>query len=342
MSERMRAVVCESWRPHDELELKRIPRPGPPGPGEVRLRTRYAAVSWATNLMVSGEYQRAYPLPFVPGCEAAGEVIEASPDAPFAPGERVCAALDWGAYAEEVVVHSRHVAPVPGGLPLDSAATLPIGWLTAWGALVWRAKLRAGERVLVHGAAGGVGLPAAQLARALGAEVLPVVRGAAKAQALREMGFETVIDSAARPFREAIAEATGGRGVDVVFDTVGGPVFHDSLRCLDDDGRLLVIGFVQGEIPQVPANLILLKNIHVSGFNIGQYLGWGKTDERERWAARWREGVEALTDLWQANRIAPRLHATLPLEQFREAMALITNREAIGRVVLEVQAQEPL
>lgn len=338
MTDTMRAVVCESYRPHDEMELRRVPRPGPPGPGEVRLRIRFAAVSWATTLMVSGRYQRDFPLPFSPGAEVSGEVIEAGAGAPFAPGDRVCAALDWGGYAEEVVVHSRHVQAVPEGLDLAAAALIPVGFLTSWGALVWRGRLAPGERVLVQGAAGGVGLPAVQIARALGAEVIAVARGAAKGAALREMGADRVVDPDRESFRDAVMEASGGRGADIVFDTVGGDVFDASLRCLDAGGRLLVIGFVEGRIPQVPANILLIKDVSVCGFNVGRILGWTRHDERERWAGRWREGTEALMRLWQEGRIAPRVHATLPLDRFREAMAIVTSRQAIGRVVLDVSA----
>jgi NADPH2:quinone reductase len=336
MADEMRAVVCESYRPYDELEIKRVPRPGAPGPGEVRLRVRFTGVSWATTLMVSGRYQRDFPMPFTPGSEVSGEVIEAGEGAGFAPGDRVCAALDWGGYAEEVVVHSRHVHAVPDGLPLEQAVLIPIGWLTAWGALVLRGRLKAGDRVLVQGAAGGVGLPAVQIAKALGAEVFAVARGPRKAEALSTMGADRVIDPDRESFRDVVMKATGGRGVDIVYDTVGGDVFDRSLRCLDVDGRLLVIGFVEGRIPQVPANLLLIKDLHVSGFNVGRLLGWTRHDDQERWADLWREGVGELMRLWSEDRIEPVVHAVLPLERFREAMAIVTSRQAIGRVVLEV------
>lgn len=332
----MRAVVCEDWRPYDELELREVPVPGPPGPEEVRIRVRYSGVSFATTLVVSGRYQRKPPLPFSPGTDISGTVLEAGERSGFAPGDRVCAVLDWGGYAEQVVVHSRHVYPVPEPLDLAAAVALPITSMTAYGALVWRAELKPGQRVLIHGAAGGVGLPAVQVARALGAEVFAVVRGEEKCAFLREMGAEHVIDSARTDFRDHVLEATGGQGVNAVFDTIGGEVFKQSLRCLDVGGRLIVIGFVGGEIPSVPANILLLKNIHVAGFNMGQHVGWGVKDERERWAADYAAGVAKLTEWWRAGRIEPHVHAIEPLERFREAMQHVTSRGAIGRVLLEL------
>ena len=337
MGETMPAVVCESWRPYDEMELKEVPVPGPLAPGEVRIGVSHAAVSWATTLVVEGKYQRKPALPFSPGAEVSGTVLEVGEgplDAPLKVGDRVCAALDWGGYAGQVTVHSRHVYAIPEGLDAGAAAGVPISWMTAYGGLVWRAKLQPGEKVLVHGACGGVGLPAVDIARAMGAEPFAVVRGETKAAFLRERGVEHVIDSTRTSFRDYVAEATGGLGVNVVYDTVGEKVFHDSLRCLDVGGRHIVIGFVGGGIPSVPANILLLKNIHVAGFNMGQHVGWGVKDERERWAGDYRRGVERLMDWWAAGKIRPEVHAVMPLSQFREGMKLVTGRDAIGRVLL--------
>ncbi len=329
----MRAVVCESWRPHDELELKDVPDAPPPGPEEARIAVTHAGVGWATTLVVSGRYQRKPPLPFSPGAEIAGTVIDAGAAADLAPGDRVCAILDWGGYAEQVTVHRRHVWRVPDALPLGPSAAIPAGYMTGYGALVWRADLQPGEKVLVHGAAGGVGLAAVQVARALGAEVFAVVRGEAKAAFLRDAGVPHVIDSTRTDFLACVREHAP-TGVDVVFDPVCGPRFPDTLRTLDVGGRCIVIGFVGGDIPQIPANTLLLKNIHVAGFNMGQHVGWGVKDDRARFAEAYGEGVNQLLQWWTEGRIAPRIHATLPLAQFREAMALVTSREVIGRVLL--------
>lgn len=335
MGQTMQAVLCESWRPFNDLVLTDVPVPGPPGPGEVRIAVSHAGVGWATTLVVAGRYQRKPPLPFSPGTEVCGTVLEAgSGVAGLAPGDRVCAALDYGGYAGQVVVHSRHVFRLLDGVPSDAAVALPISYMTAYGALVWRAAVRPGEVVLVHGAAGGVGLAACDIARAMGCTVIAVARGEAKGAFLKARGVEQVIDGGREDFRARVKDLTGGRGVDVVLDTVGGPVFDASLRCLDEGGRLLVVGFVHGEIPTVPANIVLLKNISVAGFNLGQFLGWGVVDERERFAGRYRAGMEQLLAWWQEGKLAPAVHARFPLARFREAMAAVTGREAMGRVVL--------
>lgn len=337
MNATMRAVVCESWRPFDELELAERPAPALRGPGDVRIKVRHAGVSWATTLVVAGKYQRKPPLPFSPGTEVSGEVIEVGEEvSALAPGDRVCAVADFGGYAEQAVIHSRHVFKLPEGLALDAAIALPISYMTAYGALLWRAKIKRTDRVLIHGAAGAVGLAAVDIARAMGCEVFAVVRGEAKARFLAARGVEHVIDSIIEDFQAVVREKTGGCGVDVILDTVGGSVFDRSLRCLDEDGRLLVVGFVGGEIPTLAVNLVLLKNIAVAGFNLGQYVGWGVVDERERFAASYAEGMTQLFTWWQEGRIAPVIHARRPLEDFREAMRLVTDRQAVGRVLLDL------
>ncbi len=331
----MRAVLCESWRPFDDLIVTDLPVPTLRDAGEVRIAVSHAGVGWATTLVVSGRYQRKPPLPFSPGTEVAGTVLEVGADVTgLAPGDRVFAALDHGGYAEQVVVHARHVFKLPDGLPSEAAVALPISYMTAYGALVWRAAVRPGEVVVVHGAAGGVGLAACEIAKAKGCTVVAVARGAAKGAFLAARGVDHVIDGEAEDFRPRVLELTDGRGADVVVDTIGGPVFDASLRCLDEGGRLLVIGFVHGEIPTVPANIVLLKNISVAGFNLGQFLGWGKVDERERFADRYRDGMAELLGWWRAGRLDPVIHARFPLEGFREAMATVTGRGAMGRVVL--------
>jgi len=329
----MRAVVCESWREFDELEIKEIPPPVLRA-GGVRIRVEAAGVSFATQLVVAGKYQRKPPLPFVPGTEVAGLVIESAPDVadPLPPGTRVFAVVDWGGLAEEAVADAIHVVPIPTGLPLPPAIALPISYPTAAAGLMWRARVRPGDWVLVQGAAAGVGLAGVEIAQALGARVIarcgqtkravPLARGAAR-----------VLDSA-KPFREAVLEATGGLGVNAVLDTLGGGTFDESLRCLQEGGTLVTIGFAAGGIPQVSLNLLLLKNIAVAGVNWGTYVGWSPGDNRQRYAARARALWDQLTAWWQDGRLRPQVHAALPLEAFREAMATVRSRDAIGRVVL--------
>lgn len=323
----MRALVCESWRSFDELEIKDIPPP-PLRPGAVRIKVEAAGVSFAVQLVVAGKYQRKPPLPFVPGTEVAGTVMEG----PLPKGTRVFAVLDWGGFAEEAVADLIHVTPIPDGLPLAPAVAFPISYPTAGSALLWRGHVKAGDWVLVHGAAGGVGLAGVEIVKALGGKVIARA-GAAKHEMLRARGADAVLDSAA-PFRDQVREITGGKGVACVLDTLGGDIFDDSLRCLGDGGTLVVVGFAAGGIPTVPANILLLKNIAVAGLNWGTYVGWSPGDNREIHAPRARALWDQLMGWWAEGKLKPEVHASFPLEKFREAMAEVSGRRSAGRVVL--------
>ncbi len=326
----MRAIVCESWRDFDALELKEIPPPPMRSRG-VRIRVAATGVSFATQLVVAGKYQRKPPLPFVPGTEVVGTVVESAPDADAPPpGTRVFAVLDWGGYAEEAVADDIHVVPIPDGLPMEPAVAFPISYPTAGSALLWRARVNPGGWVLVQGAAGGVGLAGVEIAKAMGARVFARA-GAAKHEMLRARGADVVLDSAL-PFRDAVMAATGG--VACVLDTIGGEAFDESLRCLADGGMLVVIGFAGGGIPTVAANLLLLKNIAVGGVNWGTYVGWSPGDNRQRHAPRARELWAQLMAWWQAGALRPEVHAAFPLEGFRDAMAELRTRRSAGRVIL--------
>jgi NADPH2:quinone reductase len=328
----MRAIVCESWRPFDALEVKEI-APPPMRPRGVRIRIEAAGVSFATQLVVEGKYQRRPPLPFVPGTEVVGTVVEAAPDAEAPPpGTRVFAVLDWGGYAEEAVADDIHVVAIPDGLPAEAAVAFPISYPTAGAGLLWRAHLAAGDWVLVHGAAGGVGLAGVEIAKAMGARVIARA-GVGKHEMLRARGADLVLDSAA-PFREAVRAATGGQGVTCVLDTIGGPAFDESLRCLGDGGMLVVIGFAGGGIPTVAANILLLKNIGVAGVNWGTYVGWSPGDNRALHAPRAKALWAQLMRWWQDGALRPEVHAGFPLDRFREAMAEVSGRRSAGRVVL--------
>ncbi|WP_219765372.1 NADPH:quinone oxidoreductase family protein [Neoroseomonas alba] len=328
----MRAILCESWRDFDDLEVKDIPPP-PMRPHGVRIRVEAVGVSFATQLVVAGKYQRRPPLPFVPGTEVVGTVIEAALDADApSPGTRVFAVLDWGGYAEEAVADDIHVVPIPDGLPAEPAVAFPISYPTAGAGLLWRGRIAAGDWVLVHGATGGVGLAGVEIAKAVGARVIARA-GAAKHALLRARGADVVLDSAA-PFRDAVREATGGQGVACVLDTIGGDAFDESLRCLGDGGTLVVVGFAGGGIPTVAANILLLKNIAVAGVNWGTYVGWSPGDNRRLYAPRARALWAQLMGWWRDGALKPEVHAAFPLDRFREAMAEVRARRSAGRVVL--------
>jgi NADPH2:quinone reductase len=328
----MRAIICESWRDFDALEVKDVPRPAL-RPHGVRIKVAAAGVSFATQLVVAGKYQRKPPLPFTPGTEIVGTVLEASPDADAPPpGTRVFAVVDWGGMAEEAIADDIHTIAIPDGLPLEPAVGFPISYPTAGAALLWRGKIKSGDWVLVHGAAGGVGLAAVEIAKACGAKVIARA-GVAKHDMLRARGADLVLDSAA-PFRDAVRAATGGRGVDCLVDTIGGPAFDESLRCLADGGNLVVVGFAGGGIPTLQTNILLLKNIGVVGVNWGTYVGWSPGDGRRDYAPAARALWQQLVAWWQAGALKPEIHAAYPLEQFREAMAEVSARRSAGRVIL--------
>jgi NADPH2:quinone reductase len=330
----MRAVICESWRDFNDLELREVPPPAM-RPGGVRIRIAAAGVSFATQLVVAGRYQRKPPLPFSPGTEIVGTVVESAPDVvdPLPPGTRVFAVLDWGGMAEEAVADAIHVVPVPEGLPLEPAVAMPISYPTAAAALLWRARLEPGQWVLVQGAAGAVGLAAVEVAKAVGARVIARC-GAAKRQAVESRGADAWADSADPAFRDAVRRITGGAGCDVVLDTLGDKAFDEGLRCLADGGVLLTIGYAGGAIPQLGVNLLLLKNIAVAGLNWGTYVGWSPGDNRALHAPRARALWDRLMGWWRDGKLRPEVSAGFPLEQFREAMAEVAGRRVVGRVVL--------
>lgn len=327
----MQAVLCESWRPFDALTVEEVPAPAM-RPGAVRIKIMAAGVSFATSLIVAGHYQRRPPLPFSPGTEIAGLVTEIAPGVTgFTLGMRVFAVLDWGGLAQEAVADAIHVVPLPEGLDMAAAIALPISYATAAVALWWRGRMQRGQWVLVHGAGGGVGLAAVELAVAAGARVIARA-GRAKHNVLQARGAEAVLDSS-EPFLQAVKALTGG-GVDLVLDPLGGDAFHDGLRCLAEGGTLLTVGYASGAIPEVGANILLLKNIAVAGLNWGTYVGWAPGDGRAAYAGKVRAVWDELVRLWQHGQISPSVHAAFPLHAFREAMADVQNRRAIGRVVL--------
>ncbi len=323
----MRAVVCREYGPPERLVVAELP-PAPVGRGEIRVRIAAAALNFADTLIVAGKYQVKPPVPFVPGFEAAGTVVEAAPDAGIAPGTRVIVVLDHGAFADEVVCPAAVAFPIPDGMEFDVAAAFPVAYGTAHAALDLRAQLRPGEVLLVLGAAGGVGLAAVEVGKAMGATVIAAARGADKLALARAHGADHAIDYERDNLRVAVRKAVG-RGVDVVFDPVGGELSDVALRLLEWEGRLVVIGFAAGGIPQFPANVLLVKNIGVLGLYWGTY--WKRAPERVR-----AEFAQLLA-WWQAGKLKPVVSQRFALGDVAAAMAELTERRATGKVVLRVQ-----
>lgn len=331
----MKALVCEAFGSWDSLKLLEIESPGPLGQNDVRIGVEYSSVSFAVGLMVAGKYQRRPPLPFVPGTECIGRVLETGTAVTrIRVGQRVAATVDWGAHAAEAVVAEYTVYPLPDGIDPAAAMHLPLSYGTAYGALVWSARLQPGETLLVTGAAGAVGIAAVQVARALGARVIAVASTEEKRTFALAQGADVALPT--ESFRDEVKALTGGRGVDVVFDPVGGPVFDACLRCCAQFGRMVIIGFAQGEIQQVPANLLLVKNIALHGFYYGAHVGWGLADEREARATKVRAMMQTLFDWTASGRLSPCVSHRYPLERYREAMQAVHSRESRGKVVLEM------
>ncbi|MGE0797061.1 MAG: NADPH:quinone oxidoreductase family protein [Lautropia sp.] len=332
----MRALICRRWCAFEELQIEDVPAP-PIAPGTVRIEVHYASLSFAINLMVAGKYQHRSPLPFIPGKEVAGVVTEVGPDvADLRVGDRVVSIVEDGGYAEQVIAPAEMVYPVSDGIELRSAIYLPLSYGTAFTALHWRARIAAGETLLVHGAAGGVGLAATQLGRACGARVIATASTEARRAVALENGASLALPS--EGFRDAVKAATDGRGADVVFDPVGGSVFDESLRSVGQDGRIVLIGFASGTIPQIPANILLVKNLTVHGFYFGRYTGTGAIDDRKAQAPRVRKMMADLFALCAAGRIAPKVSESFPFPLYRDAMARLSSRESVGKVVLEIRA----
>lgn len=332
----MRAVVCRQWCDFDALPLEEIARPEP-APGEVLIRIHYCGVSFATQLVVAGKYQRKPPLPFSPGTDVVGEVAAVGAGVSrLKTGQKVIAILDWGGYAEYAAIREETVYPIPDGIAAGpELAALPISYPTSYGGLLWRGKLQPGETLLVHGAAGGVGLAAVELGKAFGATVIATASSEEKRALVLDHGADHTI--AVEGFRDEVIRLTGGRGADVIYDPVGGDVFEQSLRCIAADGRIVIIGFAGGRIQQIPGNLLLLKNASACGFNLGEAIGWTPVDKRAEFAPRMQAMMAELFGLLQAGKIRPQLSGLYPLAQFREAMAEVRERRAAGKVVLDIR-----
>jgi len=322
----MRAIVVDRWMEASELTVRDAPEPVV-GAGQLGVDVRSAGCNFFDILIVQGKYQVKPPFPFIPGGEIAGVVREVGPGVTnFAVGDRVLAAAPMGGYAERIAIPASFAHRMPDAMSFDEGAGFPIVYPTSYAGLVYRAALQPGETLLVHAAAGGVGLAAVQIGRALGARVLATAGGADKCAIAREAGAEAAIDYNAEDFVERVKELTGGRGADVIYDPVGGDVFDKSLKCIGWNGRLLVIGFAGGTIPSVAANRILLKNIAVTG------LHWGAYAKNE--PQRVPETFAALFRLYEEKKIHPVVYRGYPLEEAAAALAALGSRKTHGKVVL--------
>jgi NADPH2:quinone reductase len=324
----MKAVVCKQFGPPDSLVVEDLPSPRA-GPGEVVLSVKAASLNFPDVLIIQNKYQFKPPLPFSPGSELAGVVKEVGAGvAGFKAGDKVMAFTTYGAFAEEVKTEAARLVPLPQGMDFVTGAAFLLTYGTSDHALRDRAALRAGETLLVLGAAGGVGLAAIDIGKALGARVIACASSEDKLAVCRSHGADAGINYATEDLRERIKVLTEGRGIDVVYDAVGGPYSEPAFRSLAWRGRLLVVGFAAGDIPKLPLNLMLLKGASVVG------VFWGDFTRRE--PAQFAQSVRQLGEWYAQGKLRPHVSQTLPLEKAAEALKLMAARQVKGKIVLTV------
>ena len=306
---------------------------GEPADGMVRIRLRASAINYFDSLMIAGQYQTKPDLPFVPGSEVSGEVISAPTGSGFQPGDRVMALMDnqgltRGGYAEVADASPGSVAPMPAKMGFDEAAAFTLIFQTGWFGLHRRANLKAGETLLVHAGAGGVGSAAIQLGKAAGAIVIATAGSDEKVEVCRELGADHAINYKTQDFVEEVKKITGGRGADVVYDPVGGDVYDRSTKCIAFEGRIVIVGFTSGRIPQAATNHVLVKNYSVVGLHWGLY--------SKRAPELIPLATKALLELYEAGKIKPYVSTRLPLSEAPRALTSVTEGKSTGKVILTV------
>ncbi len=324
----MRAVLAKEFAAPEKLVIEDVAAKHA-GPGEVVIAVKACGVNFLDGLIVQGKYQVKPPLPFSPGAEVAGVIREVGSGVTgLAVGARVLVATVYGGFAEEVVAQARGVVLLPPQMDFVNAAAFPIAYATSYHALKDRAQLKAGETLLVLGAAGGVGLTAIELGKIMGARVIACASSEEKLALCKEYGADALINYSATDLRERVKELTKGQGVDVVYDPVGGAYAEPAVRSLAFQGRYLVIGFASGEIPKIGLNLLLLKSASIVGVFWGAYA--------QAAPARVAANFAELLDWYTHGRLRPHVCAQYPLERFHEALEVVMNRKAQGKVVLVV------
>jgi NADPH2:quinone reductase len=324
----MRAIVCNAWGEPESLTMEDVEPPAL-GPGGVRIAVKGCGVNFADILLVAGTYQTKPDFPFSPGLEVAGEVLECAPGVDgLKSGQRVIATVDHGGFAEQVVASAERIIPIPDAMDFTSAAAFPVAYGTSHLGLAHKAQLKAGETLLVLGAAGGVGLTAVEIGKKMGATVIACAGGPEKLKVAAEYGADHLIDYAAEDVRARAKELTEGRGVDVVYDPVGGDTFDAAMGATARGGRLLIVGFASGKVPQIPANILLVKNITA----IGYY-----------WGAHWtldpslvRRSFDALFEWYGEGALRPHVSHTFDLADAAAALRTLVERKSTGKVVITV------
>jgi NADPH:quinone reductase len=322
----VKAVLCKTYGPPESLVIEDVPAAAA-GPGEAVIAVKAASVNFPDVLIIQNKYQVKPPLPFSPGSEVAGIVTSVGDGVTgIAPGDHVLAITTYGGFAEEVKTEARRLLPIPTGMDFVTAAAFGLTYATSDHALRDRGALQAGETLLVLGAAGGVGIAAIEIGKALGARVIACASTDEKLAVCRDHGADDTINYAREDLRERIKTHTNGLGPDVVYDPVGGPYTELALRSIAWRGRLLVVGFAAGDIPRIPLNLTLLKGCSIVG------VFWGDFTRRE--PERFADAMRQLGRWYGEGKLRPHVSATFPLAHAAEALTLMANRQVTGKIVL--------
>lgn len=322
----MKALLCTRYGTPDDLELADIAEPTP-GPGEAVVHIKAAALNFFDTLIIAGKYQHKPAFPFSPGAEFAGEVASVGAGvAGFSPGDRVIGNIGWGAARERVAVATDQLIALPAGLDFDRAAGLTVTYGTSLHALKDRARLKPGETLAVLGAAGGTGLSAIELGKLMGAHVIACASSDEKLAFARQHGADAGVNYAATDLKDALRQLTGGKGVDVVYDPIGGAQAEAALRGMNWGGRFLVIGFAAGDMPKLPLNLVLLRSYDVLGVYWG---GWVLRDRQGH-----RANMTQILDWCAQGKLSSHVHAVYPLAEAATALKAIAARQVMGKVIL--------
>jgi NADPH2:quinone reductase len=321
----MRAVICRAWGPVDELKLEDVAPPAP-GKDQLVIDVKATGVNYADAIMVAGRYQTRPPFPFSPGLETAGVVTRCGDGVTrFRTGDRVMAILAHGGFAEQALADEVETFAIPDAMPWDDAGAFPIAYVSSHVAIRWQGRLERGETLLVLGAAGGVGLTAVEIGKAMGARVIAAASTPEKLAVARERGADASINYATEKLTERVMALTDGKGADVCFDPVGGELFDAALSSLGWGGRILLIGFVGG-VPSIPANRLLVKHRAALGSSL-RYFRWHAPDKL-------RQSVDELLRWYAAGTLKPLVTHRVPLERTVEAIRLLTDRKAHGKIVV--------
>ena len=324
----MKAILCKEYGPADTLVIEDVPSPEVKGLG-VKVRVTAAGLNFPDTLIIQGKYQLKPTMPFSPGGELAGDVIAIGDKVTrFQVGDRVAGLTGYGSFAEEVVVPEFNLLPVPQSMSDEKAAAFTMVYGTSYYALKQRAAIQPGESLLVLGASGGVGLAAVELGKAMGARVIAAASTPEKLEVARASGADELINYSEQPLKEAVKKLTKGKGVDVIYDPVGGDFTEQALRTMAWNGRHLIVGFAAGEIPKIPANLTLLKGCSVVG------VFWGSFTQREPEASA--GNMMELMQLYAEGKIDPTVSEVYRFEDYAKALAALTERRVSGKVVLRV------